>query len=173
MTYNDEIARAKGPANLKLWKFAKEQHVNDVRLRICWNGCIFVFCLKVCLCLLCLQVILERSAYHYRIQKSIHFKESLSIVIDGSEMSRYGLPYFCQADKSTTEGCHPILCHIQKIRTVVHGTCFFFFLGLLQGGKFQPDYTEPSFTESSPLHICSQHISQGGPMLLLRSSTEL
>ena len=47
---------------------------------------------------------MERSAYHYRIQKSIQFKDSLSMVVDGAEMSRYGLPYFCQADKSTSEG---------------------------------------------------------------------
>lgn len=26
------------------------------------------------------------------------------MVVDGSEMSRYGLPYFCQSDKSSSEG---------------------------------------------------------------------
>ena len=26
------------------------------------------------------------------------------MVVDGAEMSRYGLPYFCQSDKSTMEG---------------------------------------------------------------------
>jgi hypothetical protein len=99
---NNEIARAKGPANLKVWKAAKEKHVNDVRSMLyCHRG---LFCLKVLLCGLCVQVIMERSAYHFRIQKSITFKDSLSMVIDGSDMSRYGLPYFCQSDKSTTEG---------------------------------------------------------------------
>jgi azurin len=54
---------------------------------------------------------MERSAYHYRIQKSITFKDSLSVVIDGSEMSRYGLPYFCVSDKSTTDGNrHTFFC---------------------------------------------------------------
>jgi hypothetical protein len=101
--YNNEIARAIGPANLKLWKAAKELHINDVRHILFHNTCFVLFRLKVFLCGMWLQVIVERSAYHYRIQKSIHFKDTLSIVIDGSEMSRYGLPYFCQADKLTTE----------------------------------------------------------------------
>jgi hypothetical protein len=47
---------------------------------------------------------MERSCYHYRIQKSITFKDSLSMVVDGADMARYGLPYFCINDKSTAEG---------------------------------------------------------------------
>jgi hypothetical protein len=38
VTINNEIARAKGPANLKVWKAAKEQHVNDVRLKLSCIG---------------------------------------------------------------------------------------------------------------------------------------
>jgi hypothetical protein len=110
--YNNEIARAIGPANLKLWKAAKEQHINDVRHIVFRNAWFVLFSLKVLICGMWMQVILERSAYHYRIQKSIHFKDSLSIVVDGSDMSRYGLPYFCQADKLTTEG----KCYRYKLR---------------------------------------------------------
>jgi hypothetical protein len=115
VTYNDEIARAKGPANRDLWKMAKQAHINDVRQNCCDSGIDFCFCLKVFVSFVCFKVIMERSAYHYRIQKSITFKDSLSIVIDGSEMSRYGLPYFCQSDKSTTEGFHQIMSNASLI----------------------------------------------------------
>lgn len=47
---------------------------------------------------------MDRSAYHYRIERSIRYKHSLSLVVDGAEMSRYGLPSFCQTDKETTRG---------------------------------------------------------------------
>ena len=51
-----------------------------------------------------MQVVLDRSCYHYRIERSIRYKQSLSLVVNGAEMSRYGLPYFCQTDKETTNG---------------------------------------------------------------------
>lgn len=51
-----------------------------------------------------LQVVFDRSCYHYRIERSIRYKQTLSLVVDGAEMSRYGLPYFCQTDKETTLG---------------------------------------------------------------------
>ena len=47
---------------------------------------------------------MDRSAYHYRIERAINFQDCLSLVVDGADMSRYGLPYFCQTDKATTEG---------------------------------------------------------------------
>jgi hypothetical protein len=52
----------------------------------------------------CVQVMAERSGYHYRIQRSVIFKNSWTLVVDGAEMSRFGLPHFTQSDKSTAEG---------------------------------------------------------------------
>jgi hypothetical protein len=51
-----------------------------------------------------LQVRIERSCYLYRIEKAIRYKDCLSMVVDGSEFSKYGLPYFCVQDKETTDG---------------------------------------------------------------------
>jgi hypothetical protein len=50
------------------------------------------------------QVSIDRSCYHYRIQRSILFKDCLSMIVDGADMSRYSLPYFCTADKQSSEG---------------------------------------------------------------------
>lgn len=68
-----------------------------------------------------IQVIMDRSAYHYRIERSIYFQNSLSIVIDGSEMSRYGLPYFCQIDKQTAAGWKlAIALHTESFELMEH-----------------------------------------------------
>jgi hypothetical protein len=50
------------------------------------------------------QIRIERSCYLYRIEKAIRYKDTLSMVVDGSEFSKYGLPYFCVQDKETTDG---------------------------------------------------------------------
>lgn len=57
-----------------------------------------------CNATLCAKVALDRSGYMYRIERTLQFKESLSLIVDGAEMSRYSLPYFCVADKETSEG---------------------------------------------------------------------
>jgi hypothetical protein len=46
----------------------------------------------------------DRAAYHYRIQRSILFKDSLSMIVDGADMARYSIPYFCVNDKQSSEG---------------------------------------------------------------------
>ena len=58
---------------------------------------------------LLVKVMRDRSCYHYRIERAITFKDCLSLVVDGAEMSRYGLPYFCQSDKLTSEGRYPLI----------------------------------------------------------------
>lgn len=40
------------------------------------------------------------------------------MVVDGSEMSRYGLPYFCQSDKTSCEGAYNIGCSSTKLNFV-------------------------------------------------------
>jgi hypothetical protein len=67
-----------------------------------------------------LQVSLDRAAYHYRIERSIHFKQSLSMVVDGADMSRYSVPYFCIADKESAEGeCNNLALHCFKIELYI------------------------------------------------------
>jgi hypothetical protein len=65
-----------------------------------------------------LQVAIDRAAYHYRIERSIHFKQSLSMVVDGADMSRYAMPYFCVSDKQSAEG----KCNSIFLALVVHRT---------------------------------------------------
>jgi hypothetical protein len=49
----------------------------------------------------------DRAAYHYRIERSIRYKDSLSMVVDGpADMSRYSIPYLCVNDKQSSEGRH-------------------------------------------------------------------
>ena len=60
--------------------------------------------LRVLVCGCCDQIMVERSGYHYRIQRSIIFKNSWTLVVDGAESSLFGLPHFQQSDKSTGEG---------------------------------------------------------------------
>lgn len=71
-----------------------------------------------------MKVAIERSCYHFRIERSIHFGDSLSLVVDGAEMSRYGLPYFCQVDKETCEGSNSLQFELltTNIRFASHST---------------------------------------------------
>jgi hypothetical protein len=46
----------------------------------------------------------DRAAYHYRIQRAILFKDTLSMIVDGADMARYSIPYFCVNDKQSSEG---------------------------------------------------------------------
>jgi hypothetical protein len=39
-----------------------------------------------------------------RIQRAVDYKDSLSMVADGSDNQEYGLPYFSQIDKDTNCG---------------------------------------------------------------------
>jgi hypothetical protein len=51
-----------------------------------------------------MQVMTDRSCYNYRIARSMLFKDAWSMAVDGSENSKYGLPYLHVIDKSTAEG---------------------------------------------------------------------
>jgi hypothetical protein len=51
-----------------------------------------------------LKVAMDRACYHYRIERSIRYGDALSMVVDGADMSRYSLPYFCVTDKQSAEG---------------------------------------------------------------------
>jgi hypothetical protein len=72
---------------------------------------------------------MDRAGYHYRIQRSIQFKESLSLVVDGAEMSRYSLPYFCVHDKESAEGW--------RLPTRMYGA--------ILHGEFSAAYVFPAF----------------------------
>jgi hypothetical protein len=50
------------------------------------------------------KVAMDRACYHYRIERSIRYGDALSMVVDGADMSRYSLPYFCVTDKQSAEG---------------------------------------------------------------------
>ena len=47
---------------------------------------------------------IERGMYHFRSAHAAASTDAWSCVIDGADQARYGLPYFAQDDKSTTNG---------------------------------------------------------------------
>ena len=47
---------------------------------------------------------LERGMYHFRSAHAAASTDAMSTVIDGADQAQYGLPYFAQDDKSTTNG---------------------------------------------------------------------
>jgi len=53
---------------------------------------------------LCVQVRTERGLYHFRSARAAASSDAMSTVIDGADQAQYGLPYFAQDDKSTTNG---------------------------------------------------------------------
>ena len=42
--------------------------------------------------------------YHFRSAHAAASSDAMSMVIDGADQAQYGLPYFAQDDKSTTNG---------------------------------------------------------------------
>ena len=50
------------------------------------------------------QVRTERGMYHFRSARAAASTDAMSTVIDGADQAQYGLPYFAQDDKSTTNG---------------------------------------------------------------------
>lgn len=76
---------------------------------------------------------MDRAGYNYRIERSIQFKESLSLIVDGAEMSRYSLPYSCVSDKETSEGWK---IPIRLYGAILHGefSSGFIFPAFLPGG---------------------------------------
>jgi hypothetical protein len=108
------------------WKDGKLLHLNDVSVSGRTTTVTICFCI---ITIACPQVKTERAGYHYRIQRSIQFKESLSLVVDGAEMSRYSLPYFCVNDKESSEGW--------RIPTRMYGA--------ILHGEFSAAYVFPAF----------------------------
>jgi hypothetical protein len=51
-----------------------------------------------------LQVRIDRAGYHFRALRGSDFPDALSMVVDGSENSKYSLPYLCLIDKETSTG---------------------------------------------------------------------
>ena len=49
----------------------------------------------------------------------------MSIIIDGSDMATYGLPYFCRVSKDTTTGYKMLM---KLIGVIVHGVGVYVFL---------------------------------------------
>ena len=47
---------------------------------------------------------IERGMYHFRSAHAAASSDAMSTVIDGADQAQYGLPYFAQDDKSTTNG---------------------------------------------------------------------
>jgi hypothetical protein len=144
--YNDNIAKATTIATKKKWQEAKLVHLNDVSLG---DIIIFVFFYVVvadnfvcCFSLPAPQVAVDRAGYHYRIQRSIQFKESLSLVVDGADMARYSLPYFCVNDKETSEGW--------RIPTRMYG-------GILHG-EFSGCYVFPAFFPGGTNVVIEVHL---------------
>ena len=88
---------------------------------------------KIPLTFVVLQVALQRAAYHYRIERSIQYKESLSLGVDGAEMSKYGLSYFCVSDKVSSEGWKIPTC---LYGAILHGefAAAYVFSAFLPGG---------------------------------------
>ena len=76
----------------------------------------------------------DRACYHYRIAKSIHMKDSWSMIVDGSDNSRYGLPYMHVVDKETAEG---FKMQTRLYGVIVHGVCAaaYTFPAHLKGGS--------------------------------------
>ena len=42
--------------------------------------------------------------YHFRSAHAAASQDAMSMVVDGADQAQYGLPYFAQDDKSTTNG---------------------------------------------------------------------
>ena len=81
-----------------------------------------------------IQVGMDRSNYHYRIAKAIHFKDCWSWIADGSDNSRYGLPYVHVVDKETAEGWK---LQTRLYGVIVHGicSCAYTFPAYMTGGS--------------------------------------
>ena len=91
--------------------------------------------------------------YHFRSAHAAASSDAMSTVIDGADQAQYGLPYFAQDDKSTTNGLkykvsscrfcscvffnvnhahHPLfMCFISNVCFVC---CLFLFCSLLLVG---------------------------------------
>ena len=48
--------------------------------------------------------------YHFRSAQAAASTDAMSTVIDGADQAQYGLPYFAQDDKSTTNGLKYKVC---------------------------------------------------------------
>ena len=48
--------------------------------------------------------------YHFRSAHAAASSDAMSTVIDGADQAQYGLPYFAQEDKSTTNGLKYKVC---------------------------------------------------------------
>ena len=51
-----------------------------------------------------------KGMYHFRSAQAAASTDAMSTVIDGADQAQYGLPYFAQDDKSTTNGLKYKVC---------------------------------------------------------------
>ena len=60
--------------------------------------------------------------YHFRSAHAAASSDAMSTVIDGADQAQYGLPYFAQDDKSTTNGLK------YKVSSCRFCFCVFFYV---------------------------------------------
>ena len=60
--------------------------------------------------------------YHFRSAHAAASSDAMSTVIDGADQAQYGLPYFAQDDKSTTNGLK------YKVSSCRFCSCVFFIV---------------------------------------------
>jgi len=99
----DHLQQATSEQERRLWLHAKKihrEHVSNIVLPSLysisssqWHGTAPP---------LCVQVRTEKGIYHFRSARTAASTDAMSTVIDGGDQAQYGLPYFAQDDKSTT-----------------------------------------------------------------------
>ena len=102
---DDHLQQATTEQERRLWLQAKKIHrgyVSNIVLLSLYS----ISCSKchVTTQPLCVQVRTERGMYHFRSARAAASSDAMSTVIDGADQAQYGLPYFAQDDKFTTNG---------------------------------------------------------------------
>ena len=101
----DHLQQATSEQERRLWLHAKKIHREQVS-NIVLPSLYWISCSQwhVTTRPLCVQVRTERGMYHFRSARAAASSDAMSTVIDGADQAQYGLPYFAQDDKSTTNG---------------------------------------------------------------------
>jgi len=77
--------------------------------------------------------------YHFRSAHAAASSDAMSTVIDGADQAQYGLPYFAQDDKSTTNGlkykvssCRFCFCVFFNVTMhIIRSSCVLFVMFVL------------------------------------------
>jgi hypothetical protein len=101
---DDHLQQATSEEERRLWLWAKKIHREHVSNIFVPSFYISSTQWHVKTQPLCVQVRTERGMYHFRSARAAASSDAMSTVIDGADQVQYGLPYFAQDDKSTTNG---------------------------------------------------------------------